>query len=62
VYQQPHLVYQQPQVAYQQPQVIMQPQVQAQPAAAAQPQQVTVINNYYNSAAPMSGVNGMFGR
>ncbi len=57
-------VYQQPHVAYQQPQVALQPQVQVQPqpAAPAQPQQVTVINNYYNSSTPMSGVNGMFGR
>lgn len=37
-------------------------QVQAQAAAPAQPQQVTIINNYYNSSTPMSGVNGMFGR
>jgi hypothetical protein len=31
--------------------------------AAAQPQQVTIINNYYNApATPMSGANGLFGR
>lgn len=36
-------------------------QVQAQPAQA-QPQPVTIINNYYNTSTPMSGVNGMFGR
>ena len=34
----------------------------AQPAPAAQPQQVTIINTYYNSANPMSGVNALFGR
>jgi len=37
-------------------------QVQAQPAAPAQPQQITIINNYYNSPSPMSGANGLFGR
>lgn len=37
--------------------------VQAAPAAAqAAPQQVTIINNYYNSATPMSGANSLFGR
>jgi hypothetical protein len=41
--------------------IISQPvAVQAQPAA--QPQQVTIINNYYNSATPMSGANSLFGR
>ena len=47
------------------PVVVQQPaamQVAAQPAASAQPQQVTIINNYYNSSTPMSGANGMFGR
>jgi hypothetical protein len=34
----------------------------AAPAAQSQPQQVTIINNYYGNATPMSGVNGMFGR
>ena len=34
----------------------------AAPAVQAQPQQVTIINNYYGNATPMSGVNGMFGR
>lgn len=34
---------------------------QAVPAPAAQPQQVTIINNYYNSS-PMSSANGLFGR
>jgi len=35
--------------------------VQAQPAA--QPPQITIINNYYGSAAtPMSSANAMFGR
>lgn len=33
-----------------------------QPTAPAQPQQVTIINNYYNSATPMSGANSLFGR
>lgn len=32
-------------------------------ATAAQPQQVTIINNYYNApATPMSSANGLFGR
>lgn len=35
---------------------------QTQPAPQAQPQQVTIINNYYNSASPMSGANSLFGR
>ncbi len=26
------------------------------------PQQVTIINNYYNSSSPMSGANSLFGR
>ena len=38
-----------------------QPVVQTQ-AQPAQPQQVTIINNYYNSSTPMSAANGMFGR
>jgi hypothetical protein len=33
---------------------------QAQPAAA--PQQITIINNYYGNAAPMSQANSLFGR
>ena len=39
-------------------------QTPATPApAVAQPQQVTIINNYYNSsAAPMTAANGLFGR
>jgi hypothetical protein len=32
------------------------------PAPQTQPQQVTIINNYYNSATPMSGANSLFGR
>lgn len=44
-----------------QPVVVQQaPVQQAQPAA--QPQQVTIINNYYGNAAPMSQANGLFGR
>jgi hypothetical protein len=45
------------------PVVMPQPQVMpaAQPAAPA-PQQVTIINNYYNSGSPMSAANGLFGR
>lgn len=39
------------------------PTLQAQPVNQAPPQQpVTIINNYYNTSTPMSGVNGMFGR
>lgn len=37
-------------------------QVAAPPAAPAQPQQVTIINNYYNAPTPMSSANGLFGR
>jgi len=29
---------------------------------AAAPQQVTIINNYYGTAAPMAGANALFGR
>lgn len=38
--------------------------VQVAPLQAAQPapQQITIINNYYNSASPMSSANGLFGR
>jgi hypothetical protein len=36
--------------------------VAAPPAAPAQPQQVTIINNYYNAPTPMSSANGLFGR
>lgn len=56
------------QVAYQQaPVVVSQPSqvgaVAAQPAAqSSAPQQVTIINNYYNSSSPMSGANSLFGR
>lgn len=46
-------------VIVQQPQPVIQAPVQtAQPA----PQQVTIINNYYNSATPMSSANALFGR
>jgi hypothetical protein len=38
------------------------PQVVSAPAQAATPQQVTIINNYYNSSSPMSGANSLFGR
>ena len=39
------------------------PVVQAQPVnQVPQQQPVTIINNYYNTSTPMSGVNGMFGR
>ena len=47
------------------PVVVQQaPAVPAQPAQAAtqQPQQVTIINNYYNSSTPMSSANTLFGR
>jgi uncharacterized protein YcfJ len=36
--------------------------VQAPAQPAAQPQQITIINNYYGNAAPMSQANGLFGR
>jgi uncharacterized protein YcfJ len=46
--------------------VVVQPaptvQTQAQPAAQSQPQQITIINNYYNSSTPMTAANGLFGR
>jgi len=44
-----------------QPPATQAPQVQAPPATQAPPQQVTIINNYYN-ASPMSAANGLFGR
>lgn len=49
-------------VVYESQPAIMQPAATvAQPAA--QPQQVTIINNYYNApATPMSSANGLFGR
>lgn len=54
------VVYSQPApMIVQQPAFMNQPQPQP---AQSQPQQVTVINNYYGGATPMSGVNGMFGR
>lgn len=37
-------------------------QAAAPPVAPAQPQQVTIINNYYNTPTPMSSANGLFGR
>jgi hypothetical protein len=37
-------------------------QAQVQPPASTSPQQVTIINNYYNSSTPMAAANGMFGR
>jgi hypothetical protein len=50
---------------YQPAPVVYQPatvQAQVQPAAPTQPQQVTIINNYYNASTPMTAANGMFGR
>lgn len=53
-------------VAYEAAPAVVQPaptvQLQAQSPAAAPPQQVTIINNYYNSSTPMTAANGMFGR
>lgn len=53
-------------VVYQSAPVVAQPaavmQAPAQTPAPAQPQQVTIINNYYNSSTPMSGANSLFGR
>jgi hypothetical protein len=37
-------------------------QAPAQPASPNQPQQITIINNYYNSSTPMTAANGLFGR
>ena len=45
-------------VVVQPPQVVQAAPVQ-QPAA---PQQVTIINNYYGNATPMSSANALFGR
>jgi len=44
------------------PPVYQAPAVQAPPAAQAAPQQVTIINNYYNTPSPMGAANGLFGR
>lgn len=41
--------------------ILVGPAVSTAAAAPAQPQQVTIINNYYN-ATPMSSANGLFGR
>lgn len=43
---------------------VQAPAQSVQPATQtpAQPQQVTIINNYYNNATPMSAANGLFGR
>jgi hypothetical protein len=53
-------------VVYSSAPVVTQPAAVApaatQAAAPAQPQQVTIINNYYNSSTPMSGANSLFGR
>jgi hypothetical protein len=51
-------------VAYESPMVVQQaPVVQTPAAPAAQPQNVTIINNYYNApATPMSSANTLFGR
>lgn len=46
-------------VIVQQPQVVQAP---AQPVQQAAPQQVTIINNYYNTPSPMSSANSLFGR
>lgn len=44
------------------PVVLQQSATTQAPVSAAQPQQVTIINNYYNSSTPMTAANGMFGR
>ena len=36
--------------------------VQAAPQAAPAPQQITIINNYYGNASPMTQANTLFGR
>jgi len=41
--------------------ILVGPSAPAAVAAPAQPQQVTIINNYYNTT-PMSSANSMFGR
>jgi hypothetical protein len=51
--------YYSPPVAVQQAPAV---QVPVQSAAPSQPQQVTIINNYYNASSPMSAANGLFGR
>ena len=56
------VIWERPPVYVEQAQPVMQaaPAPAAQPAAA--PQQITIINNYYGNAAPMSQANGLFGR
>jgi len=45
------------------PPVYIQAPATPAPAVAQPPQQVTIINNYYNApATPMSAANGLFGR
>jgi hypothetical protein len=39
----------------------VQPVPTAVQATATQPQQITIINNYYNTS-PMTAANGLFGR
>lgn len=45
---------------YTEPAVVAQPTVATSPQPAAQP--VTIINNYYGNATPMSSANALFGR
>lgn len=45
-----------------QPAPVIQAPPQVQAAPQAQPQQITIINNYYNSSSPMGAANGLFGR
>lgn len=51
-----------PMVVQQPPPVVVQAPAQTVQPAQAAPQQVTIINNYYNSSSPMSAANGLFGR
>jgi len=56
IWERPPVYVEQAQPVYVQP----APVQAAQPAV--QPQQITIINNYYGNAAPMSQANGLFGR
>ncbi len=55
------VIWERPPVYVEQAQPVVQaPAQQVQTAAPAQP--ITIINNYYGQAAPMSQANGLFGR
>lgn len=58
-----HVRYRTRPVVVEQPPVYVQVPSTPAPAVSAPPQQVTIINNYYNTpATPMTAANGLFGR